>query len=76
MTTQLQLINIIIVIIIVIFIINTHRMKKHIGYSAYNSTTNVNKNPTRCNSMQIFIYCEDTLNVSGVTARSGNVGGK
>jgi len=29
---------------------------------------NVNKNPTRCNSMQIFIYCKATLHVSGVTA--------
>ena len=26
------------------------------------------QNPTRCNSMQIFIYCEATLHVSGVTA--------
>jgi len=26
------------------------------------------KNPTRCNSMQIFIYCKVTLHVSGVTA--------
>jgi len=29
---------------------------------------NVNKNPTRYNSMQIFIYCKVTLHVSGVTA--------
>ena len=29
---------------------------------------NVNENPTRCNSMQIFIYCKATLHVSGVTA--------
>jgi len=29
----------------------------------------INKNPTRCNSMQkIFIYCKATLHVSGVTA--------
>ena len=28
----------------------------------------VNKNTTRCNSMQIFIYCIVTLHVSGVTA--------
>ena len=28
---------------------------------------NVNKNPTRCNSKQIFIYCKVTLHVSGVT---------
>ena len=28
--------------------------------------SNVNKNPTRCNSMQIFIYCKITLHVSGV----------
>ena len=26
------------------------------------------KNPNRCNSMQIFIYCKVTLHVSGVTA--------
>ena len=29
---------------------------------------NVNKFPTRCNSMQIFIYCKVILHVSGVTA--------
>jgi len=29
---------------------------------------NVNKYPTRCNSMQIFVYCIVTLHVSGVTA--------
>ena len=28
---------------------------------------NVNKNPTRCNSMRIFIYCNAALHVSGVT---------
>ena len=28
----------------------------------------INKNPTICNSMQIFIYCKVTLHVSGVTA--------
>ena len=28
----------------------------------------VNKNPTRCNSMQIFIHCKVTVHVSGVTA--------
>ena len=32
------------------------------------TTFNFNKNPTRCNSMQICIYCEVTLHVSGVTA--------
>ena len=32
------------------------------------SQFNVNKNPTRCNSMQIFIYCKVTLHVSDVTA--------
>ena len=26
------------------------------------------KGPTRCNSMQTFIYCRVTLHVSGVTA--------
>jgi len=39
------------------------------------STKNINKNPTRCNSTQIFIYCKVTLHVSGVlktvTAASG-----
>ena len=29
---------------------------------------NVNKNPTRCKSMHIFIYCKVALHVSGVTA--------
>jgi len=29
---------------------------------------NINKIPTRCNGMQIFIYCKVTLHVSGVTA--------
>jgi len=33
-----------------------------------NRSFNVNKNPTRCTSMQIFIYCKTTLHVSGVTA--------
>ena len=42
-------------------------------YTGYSGTAprfgwNVNKNPTRSNSIQIFIYCEDTLHVSGVTA--------
>ena len=32
------------------------------------SRRNVNKNPTRCNSMQIFIYCKVTLRVSGFTS--------
>jgi len=32
------------------------------------SQFNVNKNPARCNSMQIFIHCKVTLHVSGVTA--------
>ena len=31
------------------------------------SQFNVNKNPTRCNSMQVFIHCKVTLHVSGVT---------
>jgi len=51
-------------------------MKKNRGYGAYKSTTNVNKNPTISKSVEIFIYCEVTLNVSGVTVRSGHVGGK
>ena len=29
---------------------------------------NANKNPIRCNSMQIFIYCKVAVHVSGVTA--------
>ena len=32
------------------------------------SQFNANKNATRYNSMQIFIYCKVTLHVSGVTA--------
>ena len=38
------------------------------------SQFNVNKNPTRFNSMQIFIHCKVTLHVSGVQSRSGHVG--
>ena len=34
---------------------------------------NVNKGPTRCNSMQIFILCHVTLHVSGVTHPSSEV---
>ena len=30
---------------------------------------NVNKNPTRCNSMQIFIYCKATLHVVPIRPR-------
>ena len=32
------------------------------------SCTGGSKNPTRCNSKQIFIYCKVTIHVSGVTA--------
>jgi len=32
------------------------------------SQFNVNKSPTSCNSMQIFIHCKVTLHVSGVTS--------
>ena len=34
---------------------------------------NVNKGPTRCNSMQTFIHCHVTLHVSGVTHPSSRV---
>ena len=34
----------------------------------YLQILNVNKNPARCNSTQIFIYRKITLHVSGVTA--------
>jgi len=42
----------------------------HFNFSsgAQNFPFIVNKNPTSCNSMQIFIYCKVTLHVSGVTA--------
>ena len=40
-------------------IIETQR----INYLTHSSIS-VNKNPTRCNSMQIFIYCKVTLHVS------------
>jgi len=40
----------------------------HIVRMQDNLPFSVNKNPTRCNSMQIFIYCKVTLHVSGVTA--------
>ena len=33
-----------------------------------NKIQNVNKKSNRCNSMQIFIHCQTTLHVSGVTA--------
>ena len=36
-------------------------------------TFNVNKGPTRCNSMQTFIHCHVTLHVSGVTHPSSGV---
>ena len=35
---------------------------------ATDNIDSVHENPTRCNSMQIFIYCKATLHVSGVTA--------
>ena len=35
-------------------------------HEANNSILNVNKNPTTCNSKQIFIYCKVTLHVSGI----------
>jgi len=34
---------------------------------------NVNKGPTRCNSMQTFIHCHVTLHVSGVLHPSSGV---
>ena len=37
------------------------------------NTVNVNKGPTRCNSMQTFIHCHVTLHVSGVTHPSSGV---
>ena len=44
------------------------RGKYPTSLSVYRQCFNVNKNPTRCNSMQIFIYCKVSLHVSGVTA--------
>jgi len=38
-----------------------------------NNYSNVNKGPTRCNSMQTFIHCHVTLHVSGVTHPSSGV---
>jgi len=43
-----------------------HFLFSYRGYK--NENFIFNKNPTRCNSMQIFIYCKVTLHVSGVTA--------
>ena len=40
----------------------------HVGGKGVVRLQRVNKNPTRCNSIQIFIYCKVTLHVSGVTA--------
>jgi len=45
-----------------VMIINVHNL--YVKYPLFN----VNKNPSRCYSMQIFIYCKVTLHVSGVTA--------
>jgi len=39
-----------------------------IEFGSKRVSINVNKNPTRCKSMHIFIYCKVTLHVSGVTA--------
>jgi len=42
--------------------------KKKVIHISTNFHVFVNKNPTRCKSMQIFIYCKVTLHVSGVIA--------
>ena len=47
---------------------STRLLLEWLGPQMYMFTISVNKNPTRCNSMQIFIYCKATLHVSGVTA--------
>jgi len=39
----------------------------------YDMIYDVNKGPTRCNSMQTFIHCHVTLHVSGVTHPSSGV---
>ena len=50
--------------------VNTFRYSSPLNSVDKQMSTNyiVNKNPTRCNSMQILIYCKVTLHVSGVTA--------
>jgi len=48
---------------------NKMYLKEDVAYSDEKPPMfSVNKNPTRCNSMQIFIFCKVTLHVSGVTA--------
>ena len=43
-------------------------MSETIWQRSYDTAFVVNKNPTRCKSIQIFIYRRVTLHVSGVTA--------
>ena len=53
----------------IIVLINIHSSKYSKSRFSQNTTNfNVDKYPTRCNSMQIFIHCKVTLHVSGVTA--------
>ena len=49
---------------------NSHEImgSLELRHASNNFEYNVNENPTRCKSMQIFIYCKVTLHVSGVTA--------
>ena len=53
-----------------VFKLVTHMLYKNLRliYIYKYHLFNVNKNPTRCNGMQIFIYCKVALHVSGVTA--------
>ena len=55
-------------VIIIITVVMITVMIMMIIFAVEEGVLNVNKNLTRCNSMQIFIYCKATLHVSGVTA--------
>ena len=49
------------------YCLGAQRLLSHLNTSCVDGNYfNINKNPTRCNSMQIFIYCRVTLHVSGV----------
>ena len=50
------------------FLTSTLALEKLVNFINQRTTCTISKNPTRCNSMQIFIYCVATLHVSGVTA--------
>ena len=50
-----------------VFLENRYKVYVFFNTWFHASWFNVNKGPTRCNSMQTFIHCHITLHVSGVT---------